>query len=370
MAFSPSGEHLAAGDYNTALYIWNTQTGRVRTLRGHTEAVYDIAYTKDGTRLASACLDGSIKVWDALRESSTISISAEGLPYKLVMLSLGGRIALTGMGQSTAQFWNAQTGKPLGQPIKLDDRFVNWEFQADEKRALLFDANQNVRIVDLATGKEESQFKHDGPGDVNSALSPDGKWLVCTGPKDSLRLWDLEKRSALHTFPVLKDDPEFIFSPDGSHVAVGDRNGVVKIWDRATGHEVRAFTLNVQEIYSVHYSVDGKRLAVYCGKSGSGFTWDREVRILDTESGREISPPLKGILTDISPVFSPDGTRLAIGNSDGIVRLWDVTTGQVTLTLKGHTDGVTGLTFSPDGHRLISSSFDLTVRVWDATPLP
>ena len=68
--------------------------------------------------------------------------------------------------------------------------------------------------------------------------------------------------------------------------------------------------------------------------------------------------------------FSPDGKRLATSHSGGTVKLWDLTTAQETLTLKGHNKVVTGLAFSPDGRRLISASADLTVRIWDATPLP
>ena len=94
-----------------------------------------------------------------------------------------------------------------------------------------------------------------------------------------------------------------------------------------------------------------------------------EVRILDAESGREVLPPLNSSMA-IRLEFSPDGTRLAAGHYGGTVKVWDLTTGQETLTLKGHTGMCTGLAFSPDGHRLISASADMTVRIWDATPLP
>ncbi len=107
------------------------------------------------------------------------------------------------------------------------------------------------------------------------------------------------------------------------------------------------------------FSPDGKRLAAQCSF--------REVRILDAESGHEVSPRLNSISTRRLQ-FSPDGKRLAVGLFDGTVKVWDLS-GQETLTLKGHTAPVSGLAFSPDGHRLITAA-NMTVRIWDATPLP
>jgi WD40 repeat protein len=63
--------------------------------------------------------------------------------------------------------------------------------------------------------------------------------------------------------------------------------------------------------------------------------------------------------------FSLDGKRLASASNDQTVKVWDVATGQETLTLKGHTSGVLSVAFSPDGQRLASASNDQTVKVWD-----
>ena len=115
------------------------------------------------------------------------------------------------------------------------------------------------------------------------------------------------------------------------------------------------------------FSPDGKRMAV------RGFTSDSaassEVHILEVHSGHEISPPLKGITGDLL-IFSPDGNRLITITYDSILKVWDIASGQETLTLKGHQRMVTDLAFSRDGHRLISVSGDMTVRIWDATPSP
>jgi WD40 repeat protein len=67
--------------------------------------------------------------------------------------------------------------------------------------------------------------------------------------------------------------------------------------------------------------------------------------------------------------FSPDGERLASASSGGAVHLWDLRTGQETLSLEGHSGVVTSVAFSADGHRLASASRDRTVKLWDARPV-
>ena len=67
--------------------------------------------------------------------------------------------------------------------------------------------------------------------------------------------------------------------------------------------------------------------------------------------------------------MSPDGKLAITGSGEGVIQIWDILTGDVVRTLKGHTDNVAGVAFSPDGAQIVSGSSDHTVRVWDARPV-
>jgi WD40 repeat protein/serine/threonine protein kinase len=375
LTFSPDGKQLAAAG-EEGLELWNVESGQlVRTFKGHQGGVLDVVFSPNGRRLASAGADGSVRVWDAAGPRNTISIPMERTQFSKIDLSPDGRIAMTGGGQETLQLWNAATGERLGNPLKHEHKVINHDFTADGNRVVLTDEGKNVTIWDVTTGKVVHTFQHDGPaGPIVTALSPDGKWFACPGPAGGVKVWDTEKGLELRTLKDLKEPARsWEFSPDGTRLAVIDVGGAAKIWDLATRREICPIDLKGFFIRLLRFSPDGKHLAV--AEFGPNLDGPAdslgEVRILDAETGREVSPPLKGH-TGAAPnlSFSPDGKRVATGDMDGTVKVWDVATGQETLRLKGYTAYVCDLAFSPDGHRLISAAVDGTVRIWDATPLP
>ena len=157
-----------------------------------------------------------------------------------------------------------------------------------------------------------------------------------------------------HSWPVLS----IAFSPDGKVLASGSRDETVKLWDVASGRQLRTLSGHGSWVNSIAFSPDGKVLA-----SGSG---DKTIKLWDVASGRELRS-LSGH-TDwvFSVAFSPDGKVLASGSYDSTIKLWDVASGSELRTLSGHTDKVTSVAFSPDGKVLASGGEDKTIKLWDA----
>ncbi|MEG4859176.1 NACHT domain-containing protein [Microcoleus sp. K1-B6] len=118
-----------------------------------------------------------------------------------------------------------------------------------------------------------------------------------------------------------------------------------------------AFTKIFGRVRSVIFSPDGKLLAT--GDS------DGVVRLWEASTGREILT-CKGHTNVVESVaFSPDGEILASASYDKIIKLWDVQTGECLKVWQGHTESVMSVTFNPDGNILASGSFDRTIRLWD-----
>ena len=156
------------------------------------------------------------------------------------------------------------------------------------------------------------------------------------------------------------------FSPDGQYVLSGSVDKTMKLWEVATGREIRAFKGHESTVESVAFSPDGK-----FALSGS---FDRTIRLWEVATGREIRT-FKSHKNDCySIAFSPDGKYVLSG---GTMKLWEVATGREIRAFKGHTQWIYSETFhtqwiysvafSPDGKYAASGSRDQMMKLWEVT---
>jgi WD40 repeat protein len=168
-----------------------------------------------------------------------------------------------------------------------------------------------------------------------------------------------------HTDTVLS----VAFSPDGKYMVTGSLDKTARLWNIASGAEVRIFTGHAGSVESVAFSPDGKYVL-----TGSA---DKTAKLWDAATGAELhtfSDPTSIVRTSVemkrsnrSVAFSPDGKYILTGSDDGTPKLWDATTGAVLRTFSGHTNIVRSVAFSPDGKYVLTGGLDDTARLWDAT---
>src|SRR5262249_50446164 len=145
-------------------------------------------------------------------------------------------------------------------------------------------------------------------------------------------------------------------------------DGVVKVWDVWRDQEARAIWVpRMPPSANLAYSPDGRHIAAAGTNAGTGTETVSDVQVFDVASGT-VRLSLKGHERGVTGVvYSPDGRRLTTASLDGTVRRWNAATGQEVSRLEaGDTKPITALASSPDGRRLATASQDRTIRVWDA----
>jgi WD40 repeat protein/DNA-binding SARP family transcriptional activator len=359
VAYSPDGTRIASVGTDAIARIWDVDTGReVLTLAGHTSVVNDVAFTPDGNHLLTIGEDGT-RLWDVSVGGGRdwLRVPSAELILVGVAFSPDGETFAAPAEPSGVTIWDTRTGEETITLTGHEPKLTTVAFSPDGRRiAAGSDLTDTPPVWDVETG--ELLFTLDGHMDAVRAVSfsPDGSRIVTGSWDGTARLWDAATGEQLAVLGVW-DRPAVIaaaFSPDGRFIITGDDNGNVTVWNAAGLEKVRTLNSRTPLIAGLAFGPNGLLLTAH---------EDGTARVWDFETG-EVRLTLRGHTARVHQVdVSPDGTRIATSSDDGTVRLWDIETGEEQLTLLGHSYLVYGVDFSPDGRLLATASPDGTAAI-------
>ena len=300
---------VALGSWDHTASVWSPETGeRYSWTRGHTDRISGLAWHPRDPVLATASQDGTIRVWDALSPSTGDEVV---LPERLELGTVlpDGDLLLAGPHPGWSR-WSAETG------------------DAELRVSQYGDA---IHVVEV---------------DPTSGLVVAG----CKSPWVELYTVDgLFRRRLPHHGPVydveLHPSEPLLFAGGPHRLAV---------WDTDSWELVAEETVETVVYQTLARPSDGALLT--CGTSG--LLRERDPRTLRVLRSVEIGPGRT------RAALSPDGTLLATGGDDRVVRVWDADSLDLLHEFSGHADSVRTVTFTPDGKQVASGGRDQTVRLW------
>jgi WD40 repeat protein len=195
---------------------------------------------------------------------------------------------------------------------------------------------------------------------MSVSLSGDGKWLATGAFDNTARLWDVATGKELRSFRGhIGAVCAVALSRDGKWLVTGSVDKTARLWDVATGKEVRAFQGHLKAVTATWLSGDSKWLVTASD--------DKTARLWDTATGEEVRA-FEGHAECVNSVaVSGDGKWLATGSGDKTACLWEVASGKKTRVFRGATDAVSSVSLSSNGKWLVTGGgVDHTARLWEA----
>ncbi len=316
VAFDPKQTRIASSARDS-IRIWNLTSGHDKmTMQGHSTEVRCVAFSPDGTRVASGGETG--RIWDAKTGRELFTLKGETGAVRCLAFSPDGDRIATGSFDSPTKLWDAATGDWL-----------------------------------LTLGEEKS---------ISLGFHPDGSLLGSgsSGRNKTATIWNTSNGEKKRTLPSdVSNITAVSYGPYGQHLVTGGNDHAVRVWNASTGQQVHCLLGHIDQVTDVGFDRSGERVI-------SGST-DSTIIVWDVLSGQPLLT-LSGRQQGVTGVaFSPDGKRIASSGHDKTIQMWDAATGRATMTLNGHRQNVTGITFNSTGDRIASSSVDKTVRIWNAT---
>jgi WD40 repeat protein len=280
-------------------------------------------------------------------------------PILSVAFSPNGSWLATGSMDKTIKIWNLKSGR-LKYHFKGHKRIIrSVAFSPDNKWLASSSADRTVRIWNLSSGKLHYRLAAHPSSVWSVGFSSDSAWLASASKDKTIKTWNIETKKLQHILAGHKDGVATVaYSPNSHILASGGIGGMVKLWNLKTGQLEDTLSKHKDEIWSVAFSPDGKLLATA--------SKDKTIKIWQTKS-YHLLKSLKAHRNGVSSVvFSPDSEWIISTSIDNSVKFWNVADGHLEHTIFGgnNNDWLWSIAISPDAKWLAAGGASRAVKLW------
>ena len=349
VVFSPNGSLIASASSDYTVKLWGSDGHKLSTLRGHSKRVNSVAFSPDGQMLVSGSGDKTVKLWNLSGKLVTTFAPHDGV-VNGVAFSPHGQAIASGSADKTVRLWSKD-----GQILKIlqghNGAVIGVAWSPDGNILASASSDKTVKLWSR-DGQPLATLAGHGSTVLAVKFSPDGQTIATASLDKTIKLWSREGK-LLQTLIGHKDTVlNVAFSPDGKTIASSSADKTIKLWG-LDGKPLELLKGHSDWVNSINFSPDGKTL-VSASRDTSIRLWLWKYEPLKSIQAHN------GGVTKLS--FSHQGDLLASASEDRTVKIWNAD--GIRHVLTGHKGGVWSVDFSPDGQTLVSASSDKTIKLW------
>jgi len=382
LAFSPDGNRLISGSGigDLTARSWDVNTGKMlHVLKGHTDQIYAVSFSPDGTKAVTGSDDHTLKLWNAKSGSLIKTLKGHKDEVKSAAFTPDGKYLLSGSWDKTIRLWDGRSGKFI-KALASQNRAVESLSVSPDGTMVLAGASigsgkEDNNIFSIPSGNKITSFTKHKNIVLATAISPHGTTVATGGFEGEIYLWDIKSANIKKT---MRGKGRMVWSvgyaKDGRSITWGKTEKQLSLFNRGPLKQAFQIRQNGRE-YDLAMGCELKGDTGYLRGIESVGPWSIRtkngwrhptLRILKNNRVKhEITRgPIDGG-DHRSLTLTPDGQTVISGGSWGVITSYNPETGKKIHNFVGHTGDVWSVAASPDSRFLVSGSADQTVRLWE-----
>jgi WD40 repeat protein len=367
VSFSQDGQQLITGGDDSRVRIYDfpqllasaqnpaIKVAHTQELLGHTNWVFSVNHSPDGSQLASASADGTVRIWDLATGEAVHVLSHPHWAIRTIFSPDGRRLVVSGL-SAQIYVWDLTSGQ-LIQTLTGHTDWV-WSIASTVDGSTLISAGEDrtIRVWDLTTGVCTTVFRAHKERIWALAIANDGT-LVSGSEDRSIKIWDFQRGKCLKTINGYGNWIKSIaVVPNSNWLISGHRDRQIRIWDVSNQACIHTFVGHTAAIIAICVSPDGRYLA-----SGS---LDRTIRLWDLVDLRYVRAIETAVEGSWSLGFSSDSRQLIASCEHAQLQIWDIATGRLDRTFTTDTRRIQSIAICPV-HNFIATAWEHTIKIWD-----